>query len=275
MPDRGTCACTARRRPRSTRSTSSRRPRARGGARHAGRRARVGWRHGGPDGGGGAGRSGRGWAHDRGHPRGAAGRRDRRPRGRRARGHPRHAHPQGRAGPSRRRLRRPPRRLRDARGAPRAAHRRLLGFHDKPIVLVDVAGFWQPLLELFEHLYRERFARPESRGAYTVATTSSRCSRPSTRPSGRRCSRPSGSERKLRDDAQALRKRVTRVRTARRGGSHAPGHQRHEADGERRRSMPVADTMVMSSSRSASALGHLEHEARLAREPTRGPRPRG
>jgi uncharacterized protein (TIGR00730 family) len=47
---------------------------------------------------------------------------------------------------------------------------RLLGFHDKPIVLVDVGGFWQPLLELFEHLYRERFARPESRRAYTVVS---------------------------------------------------------------------------------------------------------
>jgi uncharacterized protein (TIGR00730 family) len=47
---------------------------------------------------------------------------------------------------------------------------RLLGLHDKPIVLVDVAGFWQPLFELFEHLYREQFARPESRGAYVVAT---------------------------------------------------------------------------------------------------------
>jgi cytokinin riboside 5'-monophosphate phosphoribohydrolase len=47
---------------------------------------------------------------------------------------------------------------------------RLLGFHDKPIVLVDVGGFWQPLLALFEHLYRERFARPESAGAYTVVT---------------------------------------------------------------------------------------------------------
>jgi uncharacterized protein (TIGR00730 family) len=47
---------------------------------------------------------------------------------------------------------------------------RLLGFHDKPIVLVDVGGFWQPLLALFEHLYRERFARPESRAAYAVVT---------------------------------------------------------------------------------------------------------
>ncbi len=47
---------------------------------------------------------------------------------------------------------------------------RLLGFHDKPIVLADVDGFWQPLLDVFEHLYRERFARPESRAAYAVAT---------------------------------------------------------------------------------------------------------
>ena len=46
---------------------------------------------------------------------------------------------------------------------------RLLGFHDKPIVLADTDGFWDPLLELFEHLYRERFARPESRDAYAVA----------------------------------------------------------------------------------------------------------
>ena len=45
---------------------------------------------------------------------------------------------------------------------------RLLGFHEKPVVLVDVDGFWQPLLALFDHLYRERFAHPESRNAYTV-----------------------------------------------------------------------------------------------------------
>jgi len=48
---------------------------------------------------------------------------------------------------------------------------RLLGFHDKPIVLADVDGFWQPLLDLFEHLYRERFARPESRDSYSLART--------------------------------------------------------------------------------------------------------
>jgi uncharacterized protein (TIGR00730 family) len=47
---------------------------------------------------------------------------------------------------------------------------RLLGYHAKPIVIVDVAGFWDPLLALFEHLCAERFARPESRDAYVVAT---------------------------------------------------------------------------------------------------------
>ncbi len=47
---------------------------------------------------------------------------------------------------------------------------RLLGFHDKPIVLADVDGFWQPLLGLFEHLYEQRSARPESRNGYAVAT---------------------------------------------------------------------------------------------------------
>ena len=46
---------------------------------------------------------------------------------------------------------------------------RLLRFHDKPVVIVDVAGFWSPLVALFEHLYDERFARPESRAAYVVA----------------------------------------------------------------------------------------------------------
>ena len=60
---------------------------------------------------------------------------------------------------------------------------RLLGFHDKPIVLADVDGFWQPLLDLFEHLYRERFARPESRDSLHGRTDRGRRDgRRSTRP---------------------------------------------------------------------------------------------
>ncbi|MDP1819000.1 MAG: TIGR00730 family Rossman fold protein [Acidimicrobiales bacterium] len=50
---------------------------------------------------------------------------------------------------------------------------RLLGYHDKPIVLVDVDGFWGPLVDLFEHLYRAHFARPESRAGYVVVESAS------------------------------------------------------------------------------------------------------
>src|SRR4029079_12388511 len=34
-----------------------------------------------------------------------------------------------------------------------------LSLHDKPIVLVNVADYWRPLLELFEHIAAERFTR--------------------------------------------------------------------------------------------------------------------
>jgi uncharacterized protein (TIGR00730 family) len=44
-----------------------------------------------------------------------------------------------------------------------------LGYHDKPIVLLDVDGFFAPLLGMFEHLYEQRFARPEYAGLYHVA----------------------------------------------------------------------------------------------------------
>jgi cytokinin riboside 5'-monophosphate phosphoribohydrolase len=36
-----------------------------------------------------------------------------------------------------------------------------LGYHTKPIVLLDVDGFWRPLLDLFEHLYDGGFAKRE------------------------------------------------------------------------------------------------------------------
>jgi uncharacterized protein (TIGR00730 family) len=35
---------------------------------------------------------------------------------------------------------------------------RQLGLHDKPIFLVDVAGYWQPLRALFDHIVEQRFA---------------------------------------------------------------------------------------------------------------------
>jgi uncharacterized protein (TIGR00730 family) len=36
---------------------------------------------------------------------------------------------------------------------------RQLGLHDKPIFLVDIGGYWRPLLELFEHIVARGFAR--------------------------------------------------------------------------------------------------------------------
>jgi len=43
-----------------------------------------------------------------------------------------------------------------------------LGLHDKPIVLVDVAGYWTPLLELVEHAVASGFVTRKSLGLYRV-----------------------------------------------------------------------------------------------------------
>jgi len=48
---------------------------------------------------------------------------------------------------------------------------RLLGFHDKPIVLLNSHGFYDPLLTLFDHFIKHRFAKPEHLGAFTVVDT--------------------------------------------------------------------------------------------------------
>jgi uncharacterized protein (TIGR00730 family) len=44
-----------------------------------------------------------------------------------------------------------------------------LGLHDKPIVLVDVAGYWTPLLELIEHAVVSGFAARRALHLYRVA----------------------------------------------------------------------------------------------------------
>ncbi len=44
-----------------------------------------------------------------------------------------------------------------------------LGYHDKPILLLDVAGFWQPLLATFDHLFELGFAKPEYAELWHVA----------------------------------------------------------------------------------------------------------
>jgi uncharacterized protein (TIGR00730 family) len=46
---------------------------------------------------------------------------------------------------------------------------KLLGYHDKPIVLLNVAGYYDPLLATIEHGIREHFIKPRARHAYFVA----------------------------------------------------------------------------------------------------------
>lgn len=46
-----------------------------------------------------------------------------------------------------------------------------LRLHTKPIAIVNTAHFYDPLIALFEHLYQQRFARPEHRQLYYVAST--------------------------------------------------------------------------------------------------------
>ena len=43
-----------------------------------------------------------------------------------------------------------------------------LGQHDKPIALLDVGGFWRPLVDLLEHMRAEAFIRPGYELLYEV-----------------------------------------------------------------------------------------------------------
>lgn len=48
---------------------------------------------------------------------------------------------------------------------------RQLGLHDKPIFLLDVAGYWQPLIAAVDHLIAEGFADPSLANLYAVVST--------------------------------------------------------------------------------------------------------
>lgn len=45
---------------------------------------------------------------------------------------------------------------------------RQLRLHDKPVVLVDDGGYWQPFLGLIDHIVATGFARPQIRKLFTV-----------------------------------------------------------------------------------------------------------
>jgi uncharacterized protein (TIGR00730 family) len=46
-----------------------------------------------------------------------------------------------------------------------------LGLHDKPILLVDVGGYWASLLALLDHIVDKGFARPQTRGLLRVVSS--------------------------------------------------------------------------------------------------------
>ena len=43
-----------------------------------------------------------------------------------------------------------------------------LGIHSKPLGLIDVAGYYQPLVAFLDHAVQERFLRPETRSLLAV-----------------------------------------------------------------------------------------------------------
>jgi uncharacterized protein (TIGR00730 family) len=43
-----------------------------------------------------------------------------------------------------------------------------LSLHDKPILLVDIGGYWAPLRSLLDHIVVNGFARPQTRGLLHV-----------------------------------------------------------------------------------------------------------
>ena len=43
-----------------------------------------------------------------------------------------------------------------------------IGLHRKPIYLLDIAGYWQPLIALVDHTIQRGFADPGLRGHFTV-----------------------------------------------------------------------------------------------------------
>jgi uncharacterized protein (TIGR00730 family) len=46
-----------------------------------------------------------------------------------------------------------------------------LRLHDKPIIILDIAGYWSPLLDLIEHTIADGFTAPAARQLFHVVTS--------------------------------------------------------------------------------------------------------
>lgn len=48
---------------------------------------------------------------------------------------------------------------------------RILKYHDRPIYIVNVDGYYDPMLTFFEHMIEQKFAKDRYRSLYEVVTT--------------------------------------------------------------------------------------------------------
>jgi len=48
---------------------------------------------------------------------------------------------------------------------------RILGYHDKPIVLLNIAGYYDPLVAMIDHGIEQKFIKPRAKEACVVAAT--------------------------------------------------------------------------------------------------------
>src|SRR4051794_9773441 len=48
---------------------------------------------------------------------------------------------------------------------------RMLGYHAKPIVVLNISGYYDPLIQMIEHGIDQRFIKPKARDAFYVTTS--------------------------------------------------------------------------------------------------------
>ena len=46
-----------------------------------------------------------------------------------------------------------------------------LKLHSKPIIVANINGYWQPMINLIDHIIASGFADPEMRNLFSVAQT--------------------------------------------------------------------------------------------------------
>ena len=50
-----------------------------------------------------------------------------------------------------------------------------LGYHNKPIVFLNIRGYYDKLIEMFEHIYEEQFAKQQYRVLYHISASVEDC----------------------------------------------------------------------------------------------------